>query len=305
METLEELEARHRKELKELTAHITGLKKTATKGDKKKKKEVQAEIALLEASLRDRHQKELNELQARTENQQISKTENEDSVVDTVKQLNSMNLQEDKDGTIEEQFDQQPQAVKKKKPNRQQLRKERKAAKLVEMREQAEKEASGQVNMQEIENSAIRDLLAVMSLELKEITPDGHCLYNAISDQLKTRHATSVSYKELRQKAAEYLREHPDDFIPFLYNSNGDMYTSEDFVKYCNEIENTASWGGQLEILALSKAYQVPIHVVQMGSPMVKIGEEEFPDKAPLLLSYHRHAYGLGEHYNSLHGTKK
>jgi OTU domain-containing protein 6 len=51
VETLEELRTRHKKEQKDLMAKVTGLKKTATKGDKKKKKEVLIEIAQLEQAL--------------------------------------------------------------------------------------------------------------------------------------------------------------------------------------------------------------------------------------------------------------
>lgn len=64
-ETLDELITRHKRELRDLTAKVTGLKKTATKGDKKKKKEVAAEIALLEQELSKRHERELSELEAK------------------------------------------------------------------------------------------------------------------------------------------------------------------------------------------------------------------------------------------------
>lgn len=67
-------------------------------------------------------------------------------------------------------------------------------------------------------------------------------LYNAFADQLKRRYEENVSYKELRKSAAEYMRNHPDDFVPFLYLEDGN------FDRYCNDIENTACWGGQLEV---------------------------------------------------------
>ena len=49
----EALLKRQRKEKKDLQATIQGLKKTASKGDKKKKKEVAEEIAKLEQELND------------------------------------------------------------------------------------------------------------------------------------------------------------------------------------------------------------------------------------------------------------
>ncbi|CAG8591088.1 2707_t:CDS:1, partial [Acaulospora morrowiae] len=50
--TIEEISLRHKKELKELNCQITSLRKTVTKGDKKRKKEVQNEIKKLEEDLR-------------------------------------------------------------------------------------------------------------------------------------------------------------------------------------------------------------------------------------------------------------
>jgi OTU domain-containing protein 6 len=62
---LETIQARHKKEIKSLTAQITALKKSATKGDKAKKKEVLAEIEKLEKETRDRHDRELRECESR------------------------------------------------------------------------------------------------------------------------------------------------------------------------------------------------------------------------------------------------
>jgi len=67
-ETFEELTLRHKKELKDLTAKITALKKTATKGDKKRKKEVQNNIAKLEADCRKRQEEEVRQFQQQSSN---------------------------------------------------------------------------------------------------------------------------------------------------------------------------------------------------------------------------------------------
>ena len=74
-ETFEELTLRHKKELKDLTAKITALKKTATKGDKKRKKEVQNNIAKLEAECRKRQEEEVRQFQQQSpsKNESIGK----------------------------------------------------------------------------------------------------------------------------------------------------------------------------------------------------------------------------------------
>nr|CAG8480188.1 3391_t:CDS:2 [Entrophospora candida]CAG8558821.1 1094_t:CDS:2 [Entrophospora candida] len=165
-----------------------------------------------------------------------------------------------------------------KKPNRQKLRKERKAAKLKELEQEADEEIKNQVNMKEVESNSINQIISKLGFTIKEI-----------------------NYKDLREKAADYMKEHVDDFLPFVPASqDGEMCSLEQYQKYCNDLKNTAIWGGQLEILALSRYFQIPVHIVQMNSPILKVLDEEFPNKDPITLSFHRHMYGLGSHYNSL-----
>ena len=59
--------ARHKREQKALTSQITSLKKTVTKGEKSKRKEVLAEVDRLERELKERHQRELDEINGRRE----------------------------------------------------------------------------------------------------------------------------------------------------------------------------------------------------------------------------------------------
>jgi len=60
---MEELKARQKKELKEMQAKIMQLKKSIG-GNKKRKKEVQQEIQTMEAEIKARHQKEIDEFNA-------------------------------------------------------------------------------------------------------------------------------------------------------------------------------------------------------------------------------------------------
>jgi OTU domain-containing protein 6 len=90
-----------------------------------------------------------------------------------------------------------------------------------------------------------------------------------------------------------YLQANKDDFQPFL------LLSDEEFVIYCDKMANTPKWGGQVEITALSKALKRPIEVIQAEGPLVQVGEERHKGQPPIILTYHRHYYGLGEHYNS------
>lgn len=58
---MEDLKAKHRKELKDLKAKVTALKKTAN-NDKKRKKDILEEIERLERETERRHQLEIDEM---------------------------------------------------------------------------------------------------------------------------------------------------------------------------------------------------------------------------------------------------
>lgn len=138
----------------------------------------------------------------------------------------------------------------------------------------------------------------VSKAQKRRITPDGNCLYSAIADQL-SRQNQQTDMQTLRRLAAEFMLNHEEDFLPFLTDTvTGDTYTSDQYVQYCEELASTAAWGGQLEIQALSQALKIPMEVYQANAPVLRTGEEY--DCQPILLSYHHHAYGLGEHYNSV-----
>jgi OTU domain-containing protein 6 len=138
----------------------------------------------------------------------------------------------------------------------------------------------------------------------KEIKPDGHCLFSAVADQLveagirlaeggETVQPQEGMYRVVRKTAARYIEGHPDEFTGFL---------DEPLWTYVHKIRDTAEWGGQLELIALAKSYNIEICVLQDGrvdrfEPKTGSSQKQ-PEK--IWLAYYRHGYGLGEHYNSL-----
>ena len=96
---------------------------------------------------------------------------------------------------------------------------------------------------------------------------------------------------------SDLLLSQPDDFKPFL---SLEYMEDSEFEDYCEKMATTPKWGGQVEITALSRALRKPIEVIQAEGPIVQVGIDEFNDQKPIVLSYHRHYYGLGEHYNSV-----
>jgi hypothetical protein len=95
-----------------------------------------------------------------------------------------------------------------------------------------------------------------------------------------------------------FISDNSDEFLPFLTKENGEFYSPEDFELFLKKTEETAEWGGQLEVKAMSSAMHRPIEIIQGEGPSIKIGEEFGADL--LTVCYHRHAFGLGEHYNSV-----
>ncbi|XP_045143542.1 deubiquitinase OTUD6B isoform X2 [Echinops telfairi] len=219
----EQLMRRHRKEKKELQAKIQSMKNAVPKNDKKRRKQLVEDVAKLEAEMEQKHREELEQLKLTSKENKI------DSVA-----VNISNL------VLETQ---QPRISKAQK------RREKKAALEKEREERiAEAEIENLSGARQVESQKLAQMLAARQLEIKQIPSDGHCLYRAIEDQLKEQGGT-VTVAALRRQTAEYMQSHVEDFLPFLTNPNtGDIYTLEDFGKYCDDVVNTAAWGGQLEI---------------------------------------------------------
>jgi hypothetical protein len=130
---------------------------------------------------------------------------------------------------------------------------------------------------------------------------------------------TQNHYQTTRNAAASYIQSHADDFLPFLPSVQGEdgagadsdgLMTPTQLLEYTRLIRETGEWGGEPEILALSKAFDVPIHVVQQGPPAIVVhspdpeargtlSPEEAREIQAVRITYHTRMYGLGAHYNS------
>lgn len=210
-----------------------------------------------------------------------------------------------------------------KKPSKGQRRREQR------QREDAEREARIQAELAElgdtdrvIEERELKAILRPLGLGIQPIPPDGHCLYRSLEDQLQRLpeevapppaveagdageegKQEELSFLLLRQKAAEYMRRHADQFKPFVLEEDATTTSGsgdDAFEAYCTEIETTAAWGGQVELQALAHCLKSHLVVYSVGMPAVEMGEEYKASGRTLRLCYLRHAYGLGEHYESV-----
>ncbi|KEQ76558.1 cysteine proteinase [Aureobasidium namibiae CBS 147.97] len=306
---MEELQQRHRKEAKDLQSKITQKKKGATK---KTRKGVNDECDNLEREMKARHQDEVKAMTAPTigqdDDDQPDDTDR-DQGEETAKDADE--LADRTEGLSIASPTPAPQSTQEtpapKKQNRAKARLARRAAEQEALIASAHDEAQDMPNLKAAERESMLAHFSARKLAEKEIRADGHCLYSAIADQLHQLEiplgpapdstpdvaATLEPYRLVRHAAAEYIQAHPNDFTPFL---------EEPLDYYIYKIKNTGEWGGQLELMALAKKYNVAISVLQ-GDGRV---EEINPDKSQveagkqLWLAYYRHGFGLGEHYNSL-----
>ncbi|KAJ7709951.1 cysteine proteinase, partial [Mycena rosella] len=239
-----------------------------------------------------------------------------DSRDETVKQESANVLN---DMQLNQQADQIEAGSKQDPKSRFRARQARKAASLAQ---NYVDDPAAEARLQKEAKDEERDINRVcdeLNLQIHEINPDGHCLFSAIADQLQLLSiipAPQASYVNTRVAASTYIYTHPDDFLPFLPSAAGEdgagaldagLMSPQEFEQYCASIRDTAVWGGEPEILALSRAYNVPIHVIQGGQPPVVVHnptdsstDAQVTDERVVRISYHRRMYGLGEHYNSL-----
>ncbi|TRX97186.1 hypothetical protein FHL15_001980 [Xylaria flabelliformis] len=299
METLEAIQARHRKEQRDLQSRITSKKKNATK---KTRKGVNDECAGLERDLRERQKQELAALtgdkdlneQGEEEGEELDGVGRETAVQSTGSTALDTNSITDrlKDATMSSdlhtepplqtpssepvaQIQAQAQEQGGKKRNRQKERMARRAAEREVEAEAAEKEAQGMTDHRGLERSSLERAFNAHGLVEHEIRPDGHCLFSAVADQLAQRKIPispsapsreAVDGKSGEGQAPPYkvVRRAATDYME-SHSDDFVPFLEEPLESYVPKIRDTAEWGGQLELLALASAYGVEIKVVQNG----------------------------------------
>lgn len=296
-ETRDEMLARHRKENTQLQNKEIELKKAAAKGSKAeqkaKKKQVEEEISKQSAKLKEKQAEELAKLGYCGKSNDQDKG-NLDNLVKAIAGA-SVNSQADQ--------------AKGTKPSKSVKRREKRAQEEAAREQRIKDEQSNIVSDRMVEDEKLEEKLSPLGLTINEVKPDGHCLYRAVEDQLArlTGGSSPHTFQQLRETVASYMREHSSDFLPFFLSENmvegeSDSCLVERFQNYCKEVESTAAWGGQLEIGALTHSLRKHIMIYSGSFPDVEMGKEYKSDEgySSIMLSYHRHAFGLGEHYNSV-----
>ena len=220
--------------------------------------------------------------------------------------------------------------------SRAQQKRDRKAVREHERRQEVAEEVKDMADPRVEENEALRRRLSPLHLTVREMISDGHCLFRAVADQLAAARlaaaaatpASSVSsppldHVGLRRLAAAQIAAHLSDFLPFLTSDDGLPFTASQAAAYCQHLAQAegetqhVQWGGHAEIVALSAALRrkVAVWSAEGGEMLVDAvetggggkrgrkggrGAAAAAAEEPLRISFHRHYFGLGDHYNSV-----
>lgn len=133
-----------------------------------------------------------------------------------------------------------------------------------------------------------------MGYKLVDVPADGHCLFRALIHQLSLRgikYPSDVGHLVIRKQTVKQMRSHPEVYSPFI-----DTETCS-FEEYCNKMENTGEWGGDVELTAFSDSIKCPIEIYSVNDT-IKIGEQYKDEPLKLVILYH--AISSGPHYNSM-----
>ena len=80
-------------------------------------------------------------------------------------------------------------------------------------------------------------------------------------------------HKEVRRNAVRYMITHKDDFVPFMdkdrepFDMVGEHCVADS--KYIRRMMNNCTWGGDLEINAISNCYKCNVIVYQDRRPNI------------------------------------
>lgn len=119
---------------------------------------------------------------------------------------------------------------------------------------------------------------------IKEMQGDGNCLFRSFADQYENN---QNNYNVFREKVIQYMTDNLEEFKPYIEDD-------ETIDQYLDKMAKDGEWGGNLEIHALSKIYNVNFYIHIHEHPMYIVNNNTQPIKNIML------TYQEGKHYNSL-----
>jgi len=307
---MDEIESRHKKELKALESEkrqaLKKIKGTAGKSQKARDllAAVEEEWTRKENDMIHRHGQEISSLKellqdrnssSLTESNSQSMTLDDEDKVSSLSVVPNNHVEDHQQPTSSAATSKKIQ--KRMKQRQQQLDKEAEIANNI---------ANAGPTARELENNRLQELyLSPIQHTIHEIKADGNCLYRAIAHQVEYITKDPITYVQIRDICANTLQNHKLDYGPFLELSDGENGVN-DFDTYVENVRNSNEWGGHIELRVLAKALKRVIVVYSADSTPLYIDPEDNAvahdavDDECLRLSFHKFFYALGEHYNSV-----
>ena len=111
---------------------------------------------------------------------------------------------------------------------------------------------------QEVDEDAnLNQSLAEQNLEVLEMSPDGNCLFRALSDQLNGDFGNH--HADTRAQVCDFMEANQDDFKHFIVTedeSNQQEEDARDFEHYIELMREDGQWGGDVELTAAARLYR-------------------------------------------------
>lgn len=200
------------------------------------------------------------------------------------KLIEQMKQQEEADKLKNEEIRMKKRAKSKQKKKRHQQREE------VHLPSQEEQERTN-------ENAKIKELFAPNDLAIYEVENGADSLYISLAHQCSVA-GMNLSPEELRTKVVKQLQRAPHQYFHFLPDQNGSINHRKQQISQMKDQVQKGSYGGEMEITALSFVLKRPIHVYSASG--VTQYDEIPSGKSPLSISCHEKQHAFGKHYNSL-----
>lgn len=130
---------------------------------------------------------------------------------------------------------------------------------------------------------------ASFNLKIQKITPDGNCLFRAISHQL---YNTETYHEMIRKECMDYIVKEKEHFQHFI--------SSQSFEDYVERMRQDKTWGDHIELQAISEIYKARIEIFYNSEiPIVIYYSQGKPER--IIRLYYRNL----NHYDSIVETEQ
>ncbi|KAL3916954.1 MAG: hypothetical protein SGILL_004940 [Bacillariaceae sp.] len=107
------------------------------------------------------------------------------------------------------------------------------------------------------EDANLMKSLAEHNLEVLEMSPDGNCLFRALSDQLYGDYGND--HANIRAEICDFMESNKQDFTDFLVvedDSDQQEEDARDVEHYIEQMREDGKWGADIEIMAAARLYR-------------------------------------------------